>query len=125
MYFWGGIVLIIYVFFVQPIMAKNKAIYRATKRVEQVLGYWETGDSASGRLIWEDPTKFPIIYGLGSHKINSVLTKRERNVFYTKVYVILNFSSDGIHPSSRKVVFEIKQDGLKCIVLDMHTTNDL
>ena len=120
---FAGVILFIFTvaFFTAPLMAKRKAIAAAKSTVKKVLDYWQNADAATGKSLWENPTKFPAIYDLKSYKIlNAATQKTGKNSFLTKVDVFIHFGSDSGMPAKESWAFEIKQDGIINTVSDFY-----
>ena len=118
----GVIVLIIVLgLALQPFMLKHKAADRAKNTVVRALEYWKNGDAASGRLLWEDPSKFPTeIYDLSAYEIQKVITQQEGNTFNSTIFVSLDFNSESLLPSGKIWVFETHQEKMICAIEDFY-----
>ena len=117
--------IILFIFFIgclaAPIMAQRKAIVSAKSTVKKALDYCQSGDAATGKVLWEDPTKFPDIYDLKSYKIqNAVTHKAGKNAFLTEVHVFIDFGSESTLPSGKVWEFKIKQKGLINTISDCY-----
>ncbi len=109
-------------FALRPVMLKKKAIERATDTVKKTLDYWQNGDSATGRLLWEDPMKFPVIYDLTSYKIKKTTIEKKGLNSLIKIYVFLDFAPASLYPAGKIWIFEVKQENMLCKVVNFHIT---
>lgn len=122
----GVIVLIAFCSIVtMPLMIKRKAVDRAVFAATRILEYWKAGDSATGRMLWEDPSKFPIIYELESYQITNKKIQKKRGDYYVDVFATLNFNASSLFPSGKTWVFNIRQDNTKSTILDFRLADSM
>jgi hypothetical protein len=106
--------------FLKPGMAEKKAVMRAEGVVKKVLTYWKNEDSATGRLLWEDRSKFPLVYYLDEFSITDSTVKKEGKVYFSTVKTELIFGEDSFMPSGTWV-FKIKEErGVRSVLEFYH-----
>lgn len=108
----------------RPMMLRKKAVERATATVQKALDYWQNGDAATGRLLWEDPMKFPTIYDLTSYKIKKTTAEKKGRSFFIKIYVVLDFAPASLYPSGKIWAFDIRQENMLCKVLNLYISTE-
>ena len=108
-----------------PLMIHRKAVSRSVDIAKKALDYWKSGDSATGRMLWEDPQKFPSIYDLESYQIDKVTNKRKSGALYVNVFVTIDFASSSLTPSGKMWVFEVRHKSSVPIILNFHQVDSL